>query len=77
MVSYYTLYMKYIIVISQFEYDVFIITQVQGEAEDECNKDDYSQITGLFPNKALMDIVQSFDMYCNVAMWLQYTLSLT
>ena len=26
----------YVLVISQYEYDILVITQVRGEAEDEC-----------------------------------------
>ena len=26
----------YVIVITQYKYDIFVITGVQGEAEDEC-----------------------------------------
>ena len=35
-----------IIVISHYEYDIFVITQAQGEAEDECynNKDHTSAV---------------------------------
>ena len=32
----YVQYCTYVIVIAQDEYDIFVITQVQGKAEDEC-----------------------------------------
>ena len=29
-------YGSYVLVISQYDYDILVITRVQGEAEDEC-----------------------------------------